>query len=382
MPTQTRSVVETMKNILQSRVFFFVVATACFFVFGSRAWLATRSDVWAYVDAGSRVLIGISPYKIDPTPFKYSPPVAYLFIPFCFFSLKVAEIAFFLTSYVVGIIPYLKARKLIGIIPTYALFLVLWRFHNYDFMNLQINHWILGFLLLAWSTRKSSPWISAFSWGIAAHFKLSPLMLMIVPFMYRDWKMLFRISMAFVAIGLIPQFLHPEGLTLYPKWFALMHATTPWPASLDPILQSIPTFLWIRLHDVIAPEKFQLLNLGLLGAFCLYVAWKTHVNKNTETGEASSYAALLVATALFSPLAWKHAYLLCFPAYFLLLKTQRYKVFTACFVMMTIIPSLLRAINPPLSDLSFFTVFGAVFLAVKVLDTRPALTSHPHTSQA
>jgi len=363
-----------IKALLNSRIFAGAVLIALFLAFGARAWYATRSDVWAYFDAGKRVLEGVTPYKIDPTPFKYSPIVAYLFIPFSFLSLKAAELSFFLISFVLALIPYLKTRKILGTVAMYTLLLVMVRFHNYDFMNLQITHWILGLLFVAWNTRKTHPWLATFSWAFAAHFKLSPLMLMIIPALYLDWRTLLRMSTAFVVLGVLPGFLHPHGFSLYPEWFSLMKETTPWPASLDPILQSVPTFLWIKLHDVIEPKSFQVLYLSLLGLFCAYTALKTYLNREGEHTEEAGYSALLVATALFSPLAWKHAYVLCFPAYFLLLKTRRYLPFWIAFFMMTVIPSVLRAIDPPLSDLSFFTVWGAVFLAVKVLDTRP----HPY----
>jgi uncharacterized membrane protein len=349
-----------------------VVASATFAVFFYRAWHSQGTDAQAYIMAGLRAWAGQNYYVSEATPFKYLPPIAFLFVPFSWMSLPTFNLTVFFTSWLAGAYLYKEAISRLGSLGALLLFALFLRFHNYDFLNLQINHWIL---LLLWgflAHRRRHPWFSAFCFSLAAAFKLTPLMLLLPLLFLKRWQELARIGVFLCVLCAVPILFSPLGVGIYSEWYQLVKSTTPWPAPDFPIAQSVQGALWFLMSGRVEPHAFamgmQLLVLLILGA-TLVVASKKRLGRN-GLGESELLCAFLVLAVIFSPLAWKHLYLWLWPAIFLLVRDRRWKVIFAVGALMSIGPGLVSIFTKHWADRSYMTVAGALVIWAALLSTR------------
>lgn len=341
------------------------LAILSYLFFVGRAIQMDRTDVWAYVDGGNRILKGETPYLLrDETPYKYSPPTAFFFIPIGLADRKLGQFMLASMSWLVCILIYWKIHTFIGSVGTLAVLIWSIRFHNYDFSNVQVNHLILFFLLLGlW--QKKWGWKQAGSFAVGILFKVSPLLLFLGLFFKRKFNFLLKTSLILVAFVLLPPIVWGlrglgfwEGFGLYQKWAHILQMTTPYPASLDPIIQSVGSALWsIWPKEEIFSFQIAYYSIFfvLVGTACFRV-----LQKKVELEPILS--ALLILTAIFSPLAWKHGYLLCLPAIFYVVKGKCWSLYWASFFLMTFLPTLLNSIVPKLGDYTYTTVLGAILI--------------------
>lgn len=158
-----------------------------------------------------------------------------------------------------------------------------------------------------------------------------------------------------------------NGLELYGKWLGLLKKTTPYPASMDVIFQSVQAGLW-RFWDHSSPALFQ---QCILGIFAILVSLSLARASVKKLPLGPAFAALLVLSVIFSPLAWKHGYILLFPAIVYILAAKRYFTYGMLLFLAVIFPVSLNHIWAKSGDATYTLVFSAlVAWAFLVFDIR------------
>jgi len=344
------------------------VALATFALFGYRAWVIPGgTDAEAYYNAALRAASGAPLYfASEATPFKYLPPVAYFLIPLSWIPFAWARMAIFLISWLIA------ARLYRGLLTQYGgwvallVFVAMARFHNHDFLNLQINHWVLGLFVLFTLTRKTRPWVSAFAFSGMALFKFTPLVLLVPLLAMGRFREILRILVAITVLAAIPVALHPDHLQIYSEWYALVKATTPWPAPDFSVVQSVQAALWYVLQGRVSPEAFSGA-VGAVGVIAVLGLAAVARRAKTPRAEILVLCAAAVPAVIFSPLAWKHVYVLLWPAAVAVVVERRWKTYGVVIATMSVGPGLIALFSKHLADRSYITVAGATVICVSLL---------------
>jgi hypothetical protein len=347
-----------------------ILAALTFALFLQRAWVIPGTDAEAYYHAGIRAWHALTHagdsalYRPEHTPFKYLPAVAYLFIPIGFLSFQWAKVALFLISWTIGFFLYRGAIARFGHVPALLAFIAFIRFHNHDFLNLQINHWILLCFCVFLLTRRTRPWLSASAFSWMALFKVTPLILLAPLVAFRSWKELARIGVILAVLLVFPALLAPEGFGIYRDWYLHVKATTPWPAPGFPTAQSVQGGLWFWLRGIVDPRVFlgvvSLLECALLLPIFLG-SWGA-----SEESEPVALVAASVLAVIFSPLAWKHLYLLLWPAFLVTYLRGRKRSAIAALLLMGVLPGIVAIFSKHWADRSYITVIGALVLDISL----------------
>jgi 8-oxo-dGTP pyrophosphatase MutT (NUDIX family) len=346
-----------------------LIAFVTFSIFAHRAWFIEATDFVAYYNAGSRILHSTPLYLIDePTPFKYLPFSAYFFAPLSLLPFKLAKMLFFAVSFLASVLVYKRAITYYGHAVAILLFASFIRFHNYDFLNSQVNQILLWFLMNWIWDRNIKPNHSALSFALLCTFKVTPLIMLFPLILLKNFREAFRIAGFFVLLCLIPLFHIKGGLSIYQEWYNHMRGTTPSPVPDWDILQSIPVALWFWVKNSISQELFRILCLTLSISL---MAWSGksvfHYTRNLKRFpsrlvlvENAILSGFFILTIVLSPLAWKHNYLLLFPAILSLIIFSQTWIYGAQFLMLTLVPATLGNLFPELVHRSYIMVWGAL----------------------
>ncbi len=348
----------------RSGVFFLLLGFALFILFAHRSWYIPETDFVAYYQAGERAIHGVGLYLDEATPFKYLPVTSYFFIPFSLGTFFFGKQLFFLVSFFLGLWVYREVYRRIGALGTVAVLACMLRFHNYDFLNSQINHVLLALFMVFLKYRASRPWIAAFCFSTLASFKVLPLLLIIPIIVGGNWREGLRIFTTLTALLLLPVFTFASGIFIYSEWYELLKRTTEWPAPTGAILQSISGGVWYWFGEFLGNSKFLwLMSLIQLG-FLLLLGWLSWARrfKNQET----LLVGALAGTIVLSPLAWKHNYLLSLPVFVLLWEMKRYVPFWTGFALMTGVSLLVGPISKYWVDRSYTTVIGLLIIVASL----------------
>lgn len=282
-----------------------------FGLFLARAIEANRDDFLAYYAAGERALAGISPYRIEETPYRYLPLTAYFFIPFTFFGLGVARILFFVLNFGAATAVYAAIRKRAGDLATFLLAALFFRFHNHDFGNSQVNPVLLLLFFYWWKAREENLALSSLAFAIFGSFKLLPFAIGLPLLLRGRWKEISWIGIWTVVLNFLPIFFYARGPLVFRDWYDQAKLIDD-PVML-PNVQSFQSALWWILEGSLAKPTFALLIRGIqVAVFLAVLGLAPRRNR-----EAWMIAGTLALTVLFSPLAWKHNYLQFLPLAFL-----------------------------------------------------------------
>jgi hypothetical protein len=278
-----------------------------FGLFLVRAIQSNRDDFLAYYNAGLRALHGLSPYRLEETPYRYLPATAYFFVPFTFFSVAIARILFFLLNFGAATFIYVEIRKRFGDFVTFLLALLFFRFHNHDFGNAQINPILLVLFFYWWRARDENLMLASLAFALFGSFKLLPFAIGLPLLVRGRWKELSWIGLWTVVLNFLPVFLYQKGPLVFRDWYGLAKIVGD-PTMLSNV-QSIQSALWWILEGHLRPETFAILE-RILQAGLLIAAVGLAPRRNRD---AWRIASTLAVTVLCSPLAWKHSYLQFIP---------------------------------------------------------------------
>ncbi|MGZ3687936.1 MAG: glycosyltransferase 87 family protein [Bdellovibrionota bacterium] len=316
-------------------------------LFVHRAWHGPHSDAQAYYHAGVRALHGEPLYVASEAwPFKYLPAISFLFVPYGLLPYDFARVALMLTELSFCYAIYWRTARGVGNAAALALAFGMFRFHNVDLLNFQVNGVILGLLLLAWSRYRSK----ALGGGpaalaVAVQFKVLPILLL--PGIWFSGRRRFLgMTLAWGGGAALLAAL-ALGWHSYLEWYGLMKMTTPWPAPLDSTFQSIPAAIWWWSRAGFDPRFFDLAMKALFGAAIaasIFPFFRARA-KLPMAQQAVAYSAILSLTVLFSPLAWKHHYVLFFPAYLVLVSRRLWREYWIVVFLMSILPSILKKLD-------------------------------------
>lgn len=295
-----------------------------------------RVDFPCFYLAGERFLQGQPLYFIsDEWPYKYLPSAAFFFSPLAWFQYSHALLLFYLLSFFsmlasYGLIfkiwydklpAYFTERHLS--LTTIATFCLMIKFHSYDFANLQVNHFLIFFLLLTayFSLAKKSFWASCFL-ALAGIFKIIPIFLSFHFLVKKNWKLFLTSFSVFFLLLLIPflrgNFLQ-TGLQDYLSYRQLM---TYYHGLFDhnSIYQSLPATIGRLQNHFQFSEKLNLplLVLALIPFVFIYFAmiFKSGGKKNAQHFFIEWSMALLFYP-LVNPVGWKHGFVFILPAVFI-----------------------------------------------------------------
>lgn len=330
----------------------------------ARAWNGELTDANAYYHAGIRALHGENLYIADEGwPFKYLPPVAYLFVPFALLSFQWARVGIMLVTFGIHGWIYAQAMSQLGNLGALLLLLSCLRFHNVDILNLQINSWVLACFFLYWKWKNKKPNVASSSLALAVCFKVLPIFLVSVPLVQKNWKMVGRVLVFLGVICSLPILFSSRGINSFYEWYYLLKITTPWPAPTDPSLQSIPAAIWYHFRDWLNETGFTLGIRAVLLGMLAFTVYPVFVQKKFKR-EFDVYAALLALTVLFSPLAWKHHYILFLPSYWVLIDQKKWIQLGTVVFLMSIASTLFKAFErfylQDWGNTSFITVIGGL----------------------
>ncbi len=333
-----------------------------FLLFLHRTWFIPQTDYIAYYRAGQRALSGENLYAPDLTPFKYLPIVSYLFVPLSLLPYQISKLLFFFISFGLGVLVYVQIHRRLGNFGTLFVLASMIRFHNYDFLNSQINHILLIFWFYYLNLRIERPVIASFLFSILASFKIVPLLLVTPLFFLKKYKEVGWILLFFTILSFIPLFSFHHGTDIYLNWLHLMQDTTPFPAPGDALFQSIQGALWYWLGPLLPNAYwFSATSYGiqaLLVAFtCFYASQVSH-----PKDENRILIACFILTIIASPLAWKHNYLLILPAFVSLLEIKQYRVASIGFILMALFVGVLAPFSQDWVDRSYVTLLGALII--------------------
>lgn len=339
-----------------------LLAISFFLLFAHRAWFIPETDYVAYYQAGFRALQGENLYRYESTPFKYLPGVAYLFIPFSILPFQISKFIFFVLSYLIGIWIYRQVYKRYGHGITLLTFVAMIRFHNYDFLNSQVNHLLLGFLIFFLWYRKSYPVIGSSFFAILTCFKVMPVLVLPILLLQRQLKDFLTVGFSLLVLLLVPLLTFHEGIQVYSNWYELLKNTTEFPAPAGSILQSLQAALWYwvtSLHS--APQLFVVLSVLLqliIYVYCL----KAACQESEFSRQNEIILAGVILSVVFSPLAWKHNYLLLLPIFPVLLSKKQYVWAGVSFFLMTGVSAIVGIFSIEWADRSYATLLGAFVL--------------------
>jgi len=356
------------------------IALLLFALFLHRAWFIPETDYVAYYNAGQRALAGSNLYLPDPTPFKYLPVVSYFFVPLALLPFHFSKVAFFVLSFALGLAVYLRVHRQIGNWGTLMVLAAMLRFHNYDFLNSQVNHVLLFTLILYLNWRRTHPVRATFIFSLLASFKVLPLLIIGPLFFMKRYRESILLVAWFSALSLVPILTFQDGIHTYLNWFQLMRDTTEFPAPSGAILQSIQGALWYWIGPLLPHTNYfsaisYLIQFLLLGTCCLYATRSTGSSEDDQR----IIMASMVVSVVISPLAWKHNFLLILPAFVILLESRQYRAVGTAFFLMTLWAGVVGIFSKHWVDRSYTTLLGALVLLFALLSVFKTRTRQLHS---
>jgi hypothetical protein len=267
------------------------------------------------------------------------------------------------------------------------IFLISFKIHAYDFANLQVNHFLVFFLVLSFALleeKKSTKtlWGSAFLFALAGIFKIIPLFIALYFVLKKELRYFFMtmIMSAFLLILPAARYGITGFLELFHNYSALMknyHQLF----SNDRLYQSLPALI-ARLDDVVHFNSESIMKLILiivlipLGSLVLKMVWDQSKNKTNDSRlNWLEFSSCLIFYPLVNPVGWKHGYVFLVPMIFLLFtyikEMKMYKLWSmrigiALFLLFYVFSSQMF-IGKKLSDnkdLLSFNVFAAIILLI------------------
>jgi hypothetical protein len=298
------------------RIAWIVLTIALFAFYAARSWKAEGNDFIAYYNAGTRVLSGHSPYaESEATPFRYLPMTAFLFAPLSLFSFKVARLLLFIANFSAAAFLYRKIGARIGGLATALLLLLFFRFHNHDFQNAQVNPLLLLLFFFWWAWRERNLPFATLAFAIFASFKIVPFAICLPLLCLKRWNEVQWIGLWAVVLNFLPVFFVDNGPLVFQDWYQQARQIE-YPAVTLPNVQSFQSALWWLLKDSLAAPVFATF-MHFLQAAALIAILFLVPNEQTADGFGRkanwAIASTLAATALLTPLAWKHNYLQFLP---------------------------------------------------------------------
>lgn len=361
------------------KLVWFVIALAVLALYSYRIGFMKRDDFIAYYNAGLRALSGESPSRFEETPFKYLPVISCFFAPLALLPYQAAKLVFFLISFVAGADLYRRVISRFGNAAALVLFLSFFRFHNYDFNNVQVNHLLLWVFVFFLSNRDTRPIRAAVAFASLASVKVMPVLLLGPLVFFGRIREVLRILFFLVALAVLPALVFDQGFSVYLDWYRLMKGTTQYPAPVGALFQSVQAAVWTLVHQSWRPETFVAVMAGaqaVLLAPVLAAAWRVGTEGDSRhrlERENAVLAAAMALSVIISPLAWKHNFLLLWPAVLFLVRARLRAVVVAQVVLMTVLPTLLKQLLPGFAlTYDFSTLLGAlvVFFSLLTLSVR------------
>jgi hypothetical protein len=298
-----------------SRIAWIAITILFFIFYAARSWKAEGNDFIAYYNAGARVLAGHSPYGSEATPFRYLPMTAFLFAPFSLFSFKVGRLILFIANFSAAAFLYRKFGARLGGFATALLLLFFFRFHNHDFQNAQVNPILLLLFFAWWSWRGRNLPFATLAFAIFASFKIVPFAICLPLLCLRRWNEVQWIGLWAVVLNFLPVFFVENGPLVFRDWYEQARQIE-YPAVMLSNVQSLQSALWWMLEGRIDAPVFAKL-LHFLQASVLVAILFLVPKEQEEDGFGRqadwAFASTLAATALLTPLAWKHNYLQFLP---------------------------------------------------------------------
>lgn len=375
-----------MKNKLIA-IFVFLTFVAIFFI---KIWNKVI-DFPCYYLAGKRFFNLENLYVVqDQWPYKYPPIVALFFSPLSIFPYKMAMFLFYTISFSSMLMSYYLLEKIFEQCELtieknikYITFVLLFRFHLYDYANLQINHLTVLILLAAYFF-KDRKYLSPILFSIGGIFKMIPLAIAGLFFIKKEFRYFLYSLLSILALALLPAAFYgvTGALLLYKNYAHLMafhHTSTFGP---DGLFQSVPALvgrlsLWIGIEN--ESSKWILFSF-LIAPFVINQILIIRKNIKTIFTDRKilnfiEYACCLIFVVLINPVGWRHGHLFLLPAtfimtYFIITKNQwktlKYKILFILFLIFDSFTSSFfvgKSIGNILDKLSFNTL-GAVTLLV------------------
>lgn len=363
-------------------IFFLIVGLGIFFI----KVFHKRTDFPCFYLAGERFLHKENLYVIaDEWPYKYPPSAAFFFLPLEFFSAENASVIFYFFSFLSMVLSYFLMIKILleekvhfSLTSIFITFLLLLKFHDYDFSNLQVNHFSLFFLICSYylyekDSSESKKWIAAGFFSMGSLFKIIPFFISCFYVLNKEFKQFFRICFSFILLMLIPagwygwaNFNH-----LLHQYNDLMHAHHEF-FSTNPLYQSLPAMIarfanFFELQNPIVLNSILGLFVFALAALVLIMmARSKEISRHKKILQWIEFSSCLIFYPLVNPVGWKHGYVFLMPAIFLavhlILERSLYKRWSYRFLILFYL-----LVNVLLSQL---------FIGKSLSDYKDLLSSH------
>lgn len=381
-------------------LFFLTVSVIVFFlkVFNKRV------DFPCFYLAGERFGLGHDLYIISDTwPYKYLPSAAFFFWPLSFFPYNASLVLFYILSFLSLSLTYFVLAKImieqkikITFFSVVIIFLMNLKSHVYDFANLQINHFLVFFLVWSFFIFKKNPqtflkWISAFLFSIAGVFKIIPLMLSFYFLLKRELKYFLMTIATTVLLLVLPVFKYGiHGILEQYRHYDVLMKNYHQLFSSDRLYQSLPAFVartFEYFHN--ANENLMKVMLIILLIPLIFMMLKMIFTQKSadEKLDWLQYSACLIFYPLVNPVGWKHGYVFLMPGIFLvfhyikelkLYLKKSYQFLIALFLLLSVFSSEIF-IGKSLSnnkDLLSFNVISAIILLVLIFNTHNEIASN------
>ena len=349
------------------KTLFVILALGLSLLYIFRALELTRSDFWAYFEGAKRVRHGLSPYSLgDPIPFKYLPLTAYFFIPWTFGTLKMGEVLFMIALLFSTFVLYRKFFIELGPKATFLILMCCFRFHNQDWINLQINSFLLLLFFYFFTARKQEQLTSSLALAFFISFKIVPAFLLLPLFGMKKWGELTLFFLFFVVLNFLPLYFIHSPTNPYQDWYHLLSVTTETPAPTGKNIQSIASMLWFYFQNHLGENSFKWTTLCIEGLVSSLV-FISSLRVSTSDDEDKVLAASLFISVTLSPLGWKHNYVQALPLLYLWAKEKNWKRMFQFFIVMTAIPTLISLFSKTIADRSYILVLGALYFSASTL---------------
>ena len=350
-----------------------------------------RVDFPCYHIAGGRYFNAENLYILTDTwPYKYPPVAAFFFQPLAIFSLNFSKVLFYILAFITMAATYKlilevlangkKIEKKFTIIP----FLLVLRFHFYDFANLQVNSLMLfliifGFILV----NDNKIFKGAILFSLGGLFKIIPFFLSFYFLLKGEFKKFFSIVGVFFAIQLIPLLTYGiDGYINLLKNYSYLMGQSHSFYSGDRILQSATSLIarYTEYFNIFTDEKSRHLFLFAMIVLAMFPLAFMLVKKITSKESALiefSYCCLFYP--LVNPVGWRHAHVFIVPAVIILFyyiynlklyKQLKYKTLIALYFVFNVISSKFLAGSKlshlgdylSLNVLALFVLFYGLYL--------------------
>lgn len=321
-------------------------ALLAIFVWQWAITLRDARDFGVYYTAGGRMITGAELYDssdFTKLSYKYSPVLAFLFVPFSLLPLKLAQTAWFAVNFLLTIALPPLALALVGArgehqgsqgarsadhrLLVYALALALSQ--RYVLLNatagqvvaLQLALALSGLLLL----ERDRLLAGGALLGLAIMVKISPMLLLGYLLLQRRWKAIGVTVVATAAWALVPALRYGfiENIRVHLRWLEFIQEGN----TLDQLVRSqnqsllslvtrflVETPYGMNIVDLPLERVTPLYGPALFGGFFVLLAvlhtWlRRGAGEDKADRAAVSLVAILMYMTVFSPLAWRYNYL-------------------------------------------------------------------------